>query len=98
MDTIDSNKNNQIDYSEFVAAAIDKQMIITRESLKACFSLFDINQDGSISIKEFRQMLEGETKRPDEDWSRMITEVTKDPNREEINFVEFEQLLLLLIK
>ncbi len=35
-------------------------------------------------------MLEGETKRPDEDWSRMITEVTKDPNREEINFAEFE--------
>lgn len=29
MDMIDSNKNNQIDYSEFVGAAIDKQTIFT---------------------------------------------------------------------
>lgn len=29
MEMIDSNKNNQIDYSEFVAAAIDKKGIFT---------------------------------------------------------------------
>jgi hypothetical protein len=29
MDMIDGNKNNQIDYSEFVAAAINKESIFT---------------------------------------------------------------------
>ena len=50
---MDSNLNNQIDYSEFVAAAIDKKNIFTEQRLKDCFKLFDINSDGQISIKEF---------------------------------------------
>jgi calcium-dependent protein kinase len=71
--------NNQIDYSEFVAAAIDKQSIFTEQRLKDCFKLFDINSDGQISIKEFRQIFEGDQKRPDEVWVKMINDVTNDP-------------------
>lgn len=50
---IDANKNNQIDYSEFVAAAVDKKTIFTEKRLKECFELFDLNNDGGISLIEF---------------------------------------------
>lgn len=62
MSIIDRNQSGQIDYSEFVAAAIDKESIFTNQRLKVCFDLFDIDSDGGISVKEFKQIFDGENK------------------------------------
>lgn len=62
MSIIDRNQSGQIDYSEFVAAAIDKESIFTNQRMKVCFDLFDIDSDGGISVQEFKQIFDGENK------------------------------------
>lgn len=43
---LDRNKNNTLDYTEFIAAAIDKKLALSDEKIKKCFALFDKNKDG----------------------------------------------------
>lgn len=56
---LDTNDNDAIDYSEFVAAAIDRKKALSDEKIKMCFKMFDNNNDGSISLKEFKTVLSG---------------------------------------
>lgn len=41
MKNVDSDKNGSIDYSEFISATIDKRKLLSKERLKAAFSIFD---------------------------------------------------------
>jgi calcium-dependent protein kinase len=41
MKTVDMDKNGCIDYSEFISATIDKRKLLSKERLRAAFSLFD---------------------------------------------------------
>lgn len=40
---IDQNGNQTLDYTEFVAAAIDKKLALSEEKIKHCFQLLDKN-------------------------------------------------------
>ena len=37
----DANNDGRIDYSEFIAAAMDKKVLISKERLKLAFQMFD---------------------------------------------------------
>ena len=41
MQNVDIDKNGCIDYSEFIAATIDKRKLLSKERLKAAFAIFD---------------------------------------------------------
>lgn len=41
MEIADTDLNGRIDYSEFISATIDKKMLLSKESLKAAFQIFD---------------------------------------------------------
>ncbi len=56
-ENLDSNKNNTIDYTEFVMAAVDRKKTITDEKIKTVFKMFDHNEDGIISINELKENL-----------------------------------------
>jgi len=45
---LDQNKNLTLDYTEFIAAAIDKWLALSDEKIGKCFALFDKNKDGYI--------------------------------------------------
>ncbi len=38
---LDTNDNDAIDYSEFVAAAIDRKRALSEDKIKICFKMFD---------------------------------------------------------
>ena len=46
---IDFNKDGDVNYSEFLAATINKQKCITEENLKYAFHHFDIDGTGFIT-------------------------------------------------
>ena len=57
---MDDNGNGQLDQNEFQKALKDYRVQVNPEESFVLFSLFDINQDGSISYDEFLRGVIGE--------------------------------------
>jgi len=51
LDGVDSDGNGVIDYTEFLAAALDKQIYTQEDACWAAFRVFDRDGDGKISIE-----------------------------------------------
>jgi len=56
-DAVDLNFNGSIDYSEFLAATLDKRIYIREDVCWSAFRKFDRNGDGQISKEELKQVL-----------------------------------------
>ena len=56
---MDINGNGTIDYTEFLAANVQLSELLTNEKLQAAFNLFDIDQNGRITIEEIKSLLGG---------------------------------------
>ena len=44
----DVNKDGRVDFSEFVAAALDKKQLLSDKNLRAAFNAFDTNSSGYL--------------------------------------------------
>merc|ERR1712190_401384 len=55
----DSNGSGSLDYSEFVAASIDRKTYMTRDVIWAAFRTFDLDGDGKITRDELQKGLNG---------------------------------------
>ena len=47
--SLDKNCNGVIDYTEFLTAASDKDVLLSEKNLKMVFNIFDKDHNGSIS-------------------------------------------------
>eukprot|EP01017_Pseudomicrothorax_dubius_P032473 TRINITY_DN4259_c0_g1_i1.p2 TRINITY_DN4259_c0_g1~~TRINITY_DN4259_c0_g1_i1.p2 ORF type:complete len:211 (-),score=44.33 TRINITY_DN4259_c0_g1_i1:113-745(-) len=56
-DSLDTDKNGFINYTEFLAATIEKSTYMKEEKLSAAFRLFDKNGDGKITPEELKSVL-----------------------------------------
>lgn len=77
----DSNYSGEIDYTEYLVAAINKDKLLTRDKLQKAFQSFDLNGDGYISKEEWEKCF-GNTKLSQQDWVTFLEEVdsNKDGN------------------
>lgn len=57
---LDTDASGEIDYSEFLAAIMDSQLMERRDILWAAFQDFDQNNVGSISKENLLQVLQGD--------------------------------------
>jgi calcium-dependent protein kinase len=53
----DTDGSGEIDYSEWIAATINKKRVLTNEKLEYAFNLFDKNGNGSIDTQEVKTVL-----------------------------------------
>ena len=53
MDRIDNNKSKAIDYTEFIAAAVDRRNLLSDEKMQTCFNLFDKDKSGKNVLALF---------------------------------------------
>ena len=92
MQTLDKNCNGVIDYSEFLVAAADKDMLLNLTNLKLAFNLMDADGNGSISRQELRNVFETSEKKDEQLWIQIFDEV--DVNGDgAITFDEFKQTM-----
>lgn len=89
LDTLDKNRNGVIDYTEFLTAAADKELLLTEENLRFAFNMFDIDKNGSISKPELKQIFETVEQKDDELWNEIFGEVDVDGDGD-ISFEEFK--------
>lgn len=68
MKQVDKNQSGIIDYSEFVAATINKRKLLSQEKLEAAFRVIDKDNSGSISIEELKEMFNDSAQIPQETW------------------------------
>merc|ERR1712093_971391 len=54
-------RSGKIDYTEFVAATMDKRSYIQEDACWSAFRLFDADGNGVITLDELRQLLSAET-------------------------------------
>ena len=97
MKQIDKNKSNEIDYSEFVAAAIDRKKLLSEDKVKTCFKMFDKDQNGTISLNELKMVFNPAGREANNNtWDELMQQVDTDGDKE-IDFEEFRDLLHKLI-
>lgn len=60
MSEVDVDKSGYLDYTEFVAATMSKDILLNNKNLENAFSLFDKDGSGKISTDELKFILGGE--------------------------------------
>ncbi|EER11618.1 Calcium-dependent protein kinase, putative [Perkinsus marinus ATCC 50983] len=61
MKQVDADGSGVIDYTEFIAATLDRKKYIQEDLLWAAFRVFDVDGDGKITRKELSQVLHNGT-------------------------------------
>jgi calcium-dependent protein kinase len=57
MDSVDADGNGSIDYTEFLAATLDKRSYLRKDVCWTAFSVFDLDGDGKITLQELQKVL-----------------------------------------
>lgn len=72
MNEVDKNKNELLDYSEWVMATIDKKKTLSESNLKLAFQMFDTDNSGEIDISEIKDVFKGIGKVSESVWKDLI--------------------------
>ena len=99
-DGVDIDGSGEIDFSEWIVAAIDKKSLTTDEKLKLAFSLFDKDGSDSVSLEEVRNVLTNKdeplSKEEEAIWKSIIDEIDVDGNGA-IDFAEFALMIRKIV-
>lgn len=93
---VDINNDGAIEYTEFLAASIDKESLLSEEKLLAAFKNFDKDGSGTISALEIKEILGVGRNIPQHIWEEIIGEVDNDGNKS-IDYQEFKSMMMELI-
>jgi calcium-dependent protein kinase len=92
---IDDNNSGGIDYSEFVAASLNRELLLQKSKIESCFRLFDRDFSGTIELSEFKKKFAKGGMTEDE-WMHIIKEVDLDGDGT-IDLIEFTKVLKTII-
>ena len=72
---VDADHSKEIDFSEFVTAAANREALLKTDKLKQAFDYFDKDKSGSIDMAEIKQILGGGQNLSDQVWKQVVSEV-----------------------
>jgi calcium-dependent protein kinase len=95
-DIIDNDKNNFIEFEEFLSAFMDKKKLLKEENLMETFLLFDNDRSGKISIEELKKILSGNSIVDNNVWNSILIDIDKNSDGE-ISYEEFKMIMKKMI-
>lgn len=93
MKEVDLNKSGEIDYTEFIAAVINRQQLLSKHRLELAFNSFDLDNNGTIDASELKAVLGKYTKYDDSFWRELIRECDSNGDGV-IDLGEFTRMML----
>jgi calcium-dependent protein kinase len=94
--SIDTDGSGSVDYTEFIAAAIDKRIYQRRDVIWSAFRAFDLDGNGSIDKQELKMVMDasaaGAVALPEEKIKALIKDADKDGDGK-IDFEEFMAMM-----
>ncbi|OMJ90666.1 hypothetical protein SteCoe_6946 [Stentor coeruleus] len=96
MQQVDSNNSGFIDYSEFLMASAQKDILLSKNNLDNAFKAFDADGSGKISAAELKELLGSGGHGNDPMWNGLIKEVDQNGDGE-IDLNEFKEMMMKLI-
>ena len=90
---VDIDHNNQIDYTEFLAANIDEKIFLKTEKLKEAFRIFDINDNGAIKRDDIIRVMKLENLSNKNEIADEIIEENDFDKDGKINFSDFVKIM-----
>ena len=91
------DKGGKFNYTEFIAATIDRRKLLSEEKLIATFKMFDTDNSGTIDIKDIQHVITGNEGISDQRWIKLINE-DNFSNKGEITQEEFIATMKGLLK
>jgi calcium-dependent protein kinase len=97
MDSMDVDGSGAIDYTEFLAATLDKRAYLRRDVCWTAFSVFDLDGDGKISLAELQKVLGNESvgellEADSSSMAELLREIDRDGDGA-IDFAEFMAMM-----
>lgn len=95
MDSVDADGSGMIDYTEFIAAAIERKVYSDESVLFEAFQVFDRNNHGVITSFELKEVLGDDSLGEDRN-QKILKDIMKDVNTKgdgEISFEEFAAMM-----
>ena len=92
-ESVDIDHNNQIDYTEFIAANLDEKIFLKTEKLKEAFRIFDINDNGAIKRDDIIRVMKLENVSNKNEIADKIIEENDFDKDGKINFKDFIQIM-----
>lgn len=90
--SVDSDLSGEIDYTEFVAAAMNHRNLVSQQRLESAFKAFDKDGNGQISPEEVRVLLGGGGTLDEKTVSKIIAQVDEDGDGQ-VSFAEFCEMM-----
>ena len=93
---VDANHSGEIDYTEFISAALSKQQLLSKQRLEIAFKTFDIDNSGAIDADELKAVLGKYNNFDDSFWHELIRECDLNGDGV-IDLAEFTKMMLSAI-
>merc|ERR1711920_538648 len=97
MEDVDSDGSGVIDYTEFLAATLDKRVYMKEDVCWSAFRVFDRNGDGKISPDELKAVL-GDEDVAAQVGGETVAKMMKDLDTSGDGFIDFQEFMEMMKK